>query len=276
MSGHGAETQLVLGDEASYDRELAAGNVSIRTLRGPDRTGPNEDAAAVIAVDDDSIVLAVADGVGGSPAGCEASTAIVETLSRGVESMAPETSLREAIIESVEQANMAILRSGTRSASTVVVAEISGRQLRCYHVGDSELFVVGQRGRRKHSIIPHSPTGFAVEAGLLDEAEAIWHDQRHIIFNVVGAPGMRVDISTAIDLAPLDTVLLCSDGVTDNLYVEEILNLIRVGPLDEVADQLMAAARARMRSSVAAEPSKPDDVTIALYRRRTKKRRPSA
>jgi serine/threonine protein phosphatase PrpC len=276
MSSRATEARLVLGDAESHDLELAAGTVSVRTLRCPDRSGPNEDAAVVIEVDGDSLVLAVADGVGGSPAGCEASTEIVETLSRGLASMAPETSLREAIIESVEQANTAILHSGTRSASTVVVAEISAGQLRCYHVGDSELFVVGQRGRRKHSLIPHSPTGFAVEAGLLDEAEAIWHDQRHIIFNVVGAPGMRVDISTAIDLAPLDTVLLCSDGVTDNLYVEEILNLIRVGPLAQVADRLMAAVSARMHSRVAAEPCKPDDVTIALYRRRRETRERSA
>ena len=172
-----------------------------------------------------------------------------------------------AEIAAIEKANVRILESGKRSATTIVVAEISGGQLRCYHVGDSELIVCGQRGRIKQRIIPHSPTGFAVEAGLLDEQEAVQHEQRHIIFNVIGAPDMRVDVSTAIALAPFDTVLLTSDGVLDNLYVDEIVEIIRMGPLALAADRLLQATRARMEKQKGTEPSKPDDVTIVLYRR---------
>jgi len=271
MNRQVGDARLFLGDEESSDIELPNGIVAVRSLRGPDKPGPNEDAAAVIPVGDAALVLAVADGVGGSPAGCEASTTAVETLQRTLAAAADQP-LRGAILDAVEAANQAILTSGRRSATTLVVAEVSGEQLRCYHVGDSELIVTGQRGRIKQRIIPHSPTGFAIEAGLLDEDEAVWHEQRHVIFNVIGAPDMRVDISTAITLAPLDTVLLTSDGVLDNLYVDEIVELIRVGPLDRAADRLVAAARERMATRTGTNPSKPDDVTIILYRRRMRRR----
>ena len=258
---------LFFGNAESSDIELPQGRVAVRSLRGPEKSGPNEDAAAVIPVGDAGLVLAVADGVGGAPGGCDASTTAIETLQRAFATTEPGEPLRGAIMDAIEKANEAILESGRRSATTLVVAEIVGQQLRCYHIGDSELIVVGQRGRIKQRIIPHSPTGFAVEAGLLDEQEAVQHEQRHIIFNVIGSPDMRVDVSTAIRLAPCDTVLLTSDGVLDNLYVDEIVAIIRSGPLARAADRLLEAARARMEKRKGTEPSKPDDITIVLYRR---------
>jgi len=78
---------------------------------------------------------------------------------------------------------------------------------------------------------------------------------------------MRVDVSTAIALAPFDTVLLTSDGVLDNLYIDEIIEIIRMGPLARAADRLLEATRARMEKQKGTEPSKPDDATIVLYRR---------
>ena len=261
------QASLFFGDEESSDLVLARGQVAVRSLRGPDKAGPNEDASAVIPVGDDALVLAVADGVGGAPSGCEASSTAIETLQKALAARTDGEPLRDAIMDAIEKANLRILEVGKRSATTIVVAELSGTQLRCYHVGDSELIVCGQRGRIKQRIIPHSPTGFAVEAGLLDEQEAVQHEQRHIIFNVIGAPDMRVDVSTAIELAPFDTVLLTSDGVLDNLYIDEIVEIIRMGPLKRAADELLQAARARMEKQRGSEPSKPDDVTILLYRR---------
>lgn len=262
---------LFLGNEESCDLDLGHGTVAVRSLRGPDKDGPNEDAAALIPVGNDSIVLAVADGVGGLPGGSEASTLAVETLQRWLAKLSDGDGLREAILNAVEAANVKLVTAGKRAATTLVVAEITRRQLRCYHVGDSELIVVGQRGRIKQRIIAHSPTGFAVEAGLLDEEEAVQHEQRHVLFNVIGAPNMRVDISSSIELALRDTVLLTSDGVLDNLYVDEIVEIIRAGPLPRAADRLIEATRERMANSKGTEPSKPDDATIVLYRRRRRR-----
>jgi serine/threonine protein phosphatase PrpC len=272
MRSSGEHIELFLGDQesATANHALPLGEVCVRSLRSPDKSTPNEDAAAVIQVGSDSLVLAVADGVGGTPAGREASNAAVQTLSRVLESVrSEEQPLKPAILDAVEEANKAVLGLARGAATTLVVAQLTAANLRCYHVGDSELLAVGQRGRIKQRVVPHSPTGFAVEAGLLDENEAVQHDQRHVLFNVIGSPDMRVEIGPALQLAVRDTVLLASDGLFDNLYIDEIVDSIRTGPLSEAADRLIVRTRARMNGEGKADqPCKPDDLTIVLFRPR--------
>jgi protein phosphatase len=277
VSALGDHVQLYLGDHnmVHADHDLPHGAVCVRSLRSPDKSTPNEDAAAVIQIGADSLVLAVADGVGGTPAGREASNAAVQTLCR-VLAEQPRTdealTLRPMILDAVEEANKAVLAIARGAATTLVVAELVSTRLRSYHVGDSELVTVGQRGRVKARVVPHSPTGFAVEAGLLDENEAVQHDQRHVLFNVIGTQDMRVEIGPALELAPRDTVLLASDGLFDNLFFDEIVEIIRSGPLPAAADRLVAAARGRMAGDGAdGRPCKPDDLTIVLFRRHAKK-----
>ena len=270
MSANGERVQLFLGERVreQADRSLTHGDVCVRSIRSPDKQTDNEDSAAIIQLGDDSLVLAVADGVGGSVAGREASNATVRTLSRVLTKLSDETSqLRPTILDAVEEANKTVLGLARGAATTLVVAQLDATRLRSYHVGDSELVAVGQRGRIKQRVVPHSPTGFAVEAGLLDENEAVQHDQRHVLFNVVGSSEMRVEVGPALQLAVRDTVLLASDGLFDNLYIDEIVDTIRSGPLTAAADRLVARVQARMQGEGAADqPCKPDDLTIVLFR----------
>jgi PPM family protein phosphatase len=270
MSAARENVQLFLGEHEheQADRSLPHGEVCVRSLRSPDKKTDNEDSAAIIQLGDDSLVLAVADGVGGSVAGREASNAAVRTLSRVLTKRPEETpQLRPAILDAVEAANKTVLGLARGAATTLVVAQLDATRLRSYHVGDSELLAVGQRGRIKQRVVPHSPTGFAVEAGLLDEDDAVQHDQRHVLFNVVGSSDMRVEVGPALQLAVRDTVLLASDGLFDNLYIDEIVETIRSGPLTAVADRLVARVQARMQGADAKDqPCKPDDLTVVLFR----------
>jgi serine/threonine protein phosphatase PrpC len=270
MSAAGERVHLFLGEHerAQADVSLPHGEVCVRSIRSPDKQTDNEDSAAVIQLGDDSLVLAVADGVGGSVAGREASNTTMRTLSRVLTKLPDETpQLRPAILDAVEEANKAVLGLARGAATTLVVAQLDATRLRSYHVGDSELVAVGQRGRIKQRVVPHSPTGFAVEAGLLDENEAVQHDQRHVLFNVIGSTDMRVEVGPALQLAERDTVLLASDGLFDNLYIDEIVDTIRSGPLTAAADRLVERVQARMQGADAADqPCKPDDLTIVLFR----------
>jgi serine/threonine protein phosphatase PrpC len=266
---------LFLSDEERADRDFPQGTVCVRSRKSPEKATPNEDAAAVIPVGRQGLVLAVADGVGGTPAGREASHQAMRCLSEALALDDVEVDrLRTAILDAFDHANREILALGRGAATTLVAAEIVSGQMRSYHVGDSELIAVGQRGMIKSRVVPHSPTGFAVEAGLLDEDEAVRHDQRHILFNVIGAQDMRVEMGGSLKLATRDTVLLASDGLLDNLFVDEIVETVRKGPLAKAADRLMEMASARMRDSDSKKPSKPDDLTIVLYRPRAPKRKP--
>jgi serine/threonine protein phosphatase PrpC len=149
-----------------------------------------------------------------------------------------------------------------------VLVEIRDRVVRPYHVGDSAILLVGQRGKLKFQTIAHSPIGYAVEAGLIDEKDAIHHDQRHVISNVIGSSEMRIEIGPAIQMAARDTLVLASDGLLDNLLPAEIVDLVRTGPLDKAVDQLVATATARMNAEGGSAPSKPDDLTVIAFRPR--------
>lgn len=262
---------LYLGEPAHLggSHDLATGIVEVRCLRSPDKETPNEDSAVVIPLSDDTLVLAVADGVGGARAGREASNIAVTTLQERL--IAPglaERGLRATVLDALEEANAAVMALNLGAATTLAVAEICGNEVRSYHVGDSEVLSVGQRGRLKLQVTPHSPTGFAVEAGILDADEALHHVQRHILSNVIGAEDMRIEVGAAVRLAQRDTVLLASDGLLDNLRLDEMVEVIRKGPLADAADRLVELAGHRMAGGDLDEPSKPDDLTIVLYRPR--------
>jgi serine/threonine protein phosphatase PrpC len=128
------------------------------------------------------------------------------------------------------------------------------------------ILLIGQRGRLKLQTVAHSPVGFAVEAGLLDEDKAMHHAQRHLVSNVLGAPDMRIEVGSQRRIAPRDTLVLASDGLSDNLRTDEIVALLRTGPLDAACDRLAELARARMYAPSDGEPSKPDDLTFVAFR----------
>jgi serine/threonine protein phosphatase PrpC len=175
-------------------------------------------------------------------------------------------SLREAILLGFDEANRAVAALGVGAATTLAVVRIEEGTVRSYHAGDSLVLVVGQRGRRKHETIAHSPVGYAVHAGVLDEVEAMHHEERHLVSNMVGLPDMRVEMSAVVPLGAHDTVLLASDGLSDNLHVDEIVELIRKGPIEEAARKLAEAGTRRMNAESGALPSKPDDLSFALFR----------
>lgn len=245
---------------------FAGGEATAYSARSPFKMTVNEDALALIPVGERSGILVIADGLGGLPAGEMAARVAVATLQRAAATIEDGASLREVILDGIERANAEIIALGTGCATTLAVVELQGRMMRSYHVGDSLILLVGQRGRLKFQSVSHSPVGYAVEAGLLDEAEAVHHEARNVVSNVLGSPEMRIDIGPALTLAPRDTLLLASDGLPDNLYIDEITARIKAGPLRPAAEGLAAECRARMERPQPERPSHPDDLSVILYR----------
>jgi serine/threonine protein phosphatase PrpC len=92
------------------------------------------------------------------------------------------------------------------------------------------------------------------------------HEDRHVISNMLGTPDMRIELGSTLELAPRDTLLLATDGLFDNLHVEEIVELSRKGPMPKVAAALADRAGCRMTRPEPGVPSKPDDLTFVLFR----------
>ena len=110
---------------APRQHALAGANVVVFTRRAPYKESPNEDASALIATADGAFVLAVADGLGGLPSGAAAAALAVDVLAEHVGN-AGTHKLREAILDSIEQANRKILELGSGAATTLAVVEIRG------------------------------------------------------------------------------------------------------------------------------------------------------
>lgn len=250
-----------------WHKPFLGGQLVLFTARSPDKETSNEDAAGAFAVDNNNGLLVVADGLGGLPMGKDASGTAIRALDRALHRCGDNgTSMRDCVLNGIEAANKEIMEQGAGSATTLAAVEVSDHTIRPYHIGDSMILVCGQRGKMKFQTISHSPVGYAVESGMLDEHEAMHHEERHIVSNFIGGSEMRIEIGPALELAPRDTLLIASDGLSDNIHVNEIIELVRKGPLVYAVKQLVRICHERMKYPDATQPSKPDDLTILLYR----------
>jgi len=245
--------------------ELARGTAAVFSTRSPADKGENEDAAALIPCAGGAGVLAVADGLGGLPGGAHAARAALEALAATLAAEAAR-GLRESLLLGFEQANRAVLDLGLGSATTLSVCALELPRARTYHAGDSPVLVIGGKGELLLETIAHSPVGYAVEAGLLDPEEALHHEARHLVSNILGSDEMRVEMGAALELSSHDTVVLASDGLVDNLHLHEIAEIVRTGPIDDAVETLVAQTLHRMGTIEEDLPSKPDDLTIIVFR----------
>jgi serine/threonine protein phosphatase PrpC len=246
---------------------IAGGVAAVCSIRAPGKPTSNEDSVCLVPVGEGAALLAVADGVGGQRGGQRASGLALRCLAEAaVAAGAAGAGLRSAVLDGFERANQAVQALGFGAATTLAVAAVGEGGVRTYHVGDSSVLVVGQRGQVKLETVAHSPVGFAVEAGMIGVEEAMHHEERHVVSNVLGAPDMRIEVGSTLRLAARDTVLVASDGLLDNLHRAEIVARIRRGPLESAARCLADDARRRMLAPAVGEPSKPDDLSFVLFR----------
>ncbi|TWU36161.1 PP2C family protein-serine/threonine phosphatase [Novipirellula artificiosorum] len=246
---------------------LTSGQVVAFARRCPGKVEPNDDSAVVLQTASGALVMAVADGVGGCPLGYKASAIAVHSIAEFVLAADPECDLRPAILDGIERANRDILDLGVGAATTLSVVEIADSKARAYTVGDSMAMIIGQRGTLKWKSTSHSPVGYAVESGMLDEEAAMTHDERHVVSNLVGSNTMHIGVGPTRPLAARDRVILASDGLFDNLHVGEVIGLIKNGkPMDRMKT-LAQLTDERMAGQYAELPGKPDDLTVLLYSR---------
>lgn len=243
--------------------DLPNGEAVAFTRKAPDKKRDNEDSLAIIELSSKHCVLAVADGLGGLPKGAAASKLLVDDLVSGL-----SNGRDDEIEKIVHKCNKSLIDDDAGNATTLSVAEIHDDTLLTYQVGDSSVWVISQQGKPKYCSPVHSPVGEAVAAGKLSEIDALLHGERNLVSNVIGSTEMYVDVSDEILLAARDTVLVASDGLFDNLFENEIIEIVRKGPLLESAQDLMDQASERMHQwpPSAKTPAHPDDLTFILYR----------
>ncbi len=261
-------SHLLINEQIDLARsiEFAGGTAVYLTRRDPHKQTSNEDAIALLSVNETAGVLAIADGCGGQANGQLASQLAVESLAESLDRCENPTNLRAPILDGFEAAIRRVRELGTGAATTLIAVEINAGVIRTFHVGDSQALLVGSRGKIKLQTQSHSPVGYAVEAGMLSEKAALEHEDRHLVSNVIGSTDSHIDMGLPRSLAKQDTLLIGSDGLFDNLRLDEIVQLIRKGPLQRSIAALATIVEQRMASPSASQPSKPDDLSIVIFR----------
>lgn len=244
--------------------EHPLGEVAVRLASGPNRPPgrAGEDAAAVLDCGSGTLLLAVADGMGGQRGGARASKVAVEVLA---ERLAEGTAAPADVVDAFDEAQVRTRASRGAGATTLVVTLITPEGVRMFNVGDSESILLTPRGKVKMRTTVQSPVGYLVAAGALSPDDALLHEYRHLLSSAVGIEAMRLEVCPRVAFGKKDTLVLGSDGMFDNVFEHELLAITRNRSLDAAADELATLVEARMRRG-AGPPSKPDDMSFMLFR----------
>ena len=171
----------------------------------------------------------VADGMGGHKAGDYASR---YTIERVVASVSRNTGEEPIAImkEAINKANELLVAESREDESksgmgtTLVIGTIIGNKLFVANIGDSRLYVVGQNMRqitRDHSLVDEM-----VRLGEINADEARVHPDKNIITRAVGTSDHVEADFFEVEITADDTILLCTDGLTNMVDDSTILECI--------------------------------------------------
>jgi serine/threonine protein phosphatase PrpC len=221
-------------------------------------------------------LFAVADGMGGAQAGEVASQLAASAVEGGDSDGIQGVDRIDALIQ---EANRRIFDrastdpSASGMGTTMTVALVEGMTVAIGHVGDSRAYVVRDE-QMEQLTEDHSLVNELLKSGRLSEEEAQIHPQRSVITRAVGTdPDVDVDGFT-IETEDGDVFLICSDGLTDMVEDEEILEVVHQhrDDLDKAVKGLVAAANrgggednitaVAFRISAEAQPNLEDTVAM--------------
>ncbi|MCB0422706.1 MAG: serine/threonine-protein phosphatase [Bdellovibrionales bacterium] len=215
------------------------GQINLLSRPAPSEKRVNEDACGVRYIQD-TLVLVVADGLGGHKNGHLASEIVVKNLLSNWQKNEDVT--MESMMTKVEESHKLIKDLKAGSGSTVVVALVYKNTVRFLSVGDSRGFLISGHRNFKYKTLEQSPTGLAVESGFLEAGEALEHEDSHLVLSALGHDPLRMEVTGPIELSDRDFVLLASDGLTSNLIPEDFAEHLSIqenlSPLDEIAEKV--------------------------------------
>ena len=246
-------------------------NVEAQTHAG--MTGKNNEdryavASFVLGEDDRTPVIfaVLADGIGGHRAG-EVAAELAVNHAMQVVAKSDARNIRKTIEQAVTEASDAIAAHSASNenlkgmGATCAIAWIIGDKLYTAYVGDSRIYLM-RAGRIQQLTVDHSWVQEAIEKGLLTPEMAREHPNVHVIRRYLGSPeppepdfrlkvfdgegDQQAEANQGMQLLPDDVLLLCSDGLTDLVWNDEILETVRTrANIKEAARALIDLANSR-------------------------------
>mgnify|MGYP000844604146 CR=1 FL=1 len=211
------------------------------------------------------IILAVADGLGGHNAGEIASSTLVKEIKDKFENtniIDEERIQEQEVIEIIKEINKIIYEMGSndvnlsKMGTTLCLSIIANQQVHIFHVGDSRAYIINEKEilqlTRDHSLVEQ-----LISQGEISREEAETYPNKNVITRAIGTDEeIEVDYYQC-ELKKGDTILLCTDGLTNEVEAEEIKDIINKHNCEEAVEVLVQKAN---------EYGGHDNITVIVYK----------
>ena len=205
----------------------------------------NEDSVTIVKNLSGEHLMMVADGMGGHRAGEIASSMVVTHLGSRFSNLSTIGTKFDAVNwlnENINTINTNILKyteenpESTGMGTTIVLALLTNDFLIFGNLGDSSGFVF--KNKKLHKITKdHTLVNLLVETGEIAPEEAKNHPKKNVLMTALGTETKQVldifDVDTNVD-----AIMLCSDGLTNMLTVEQIEKVLNDDEL-KIEDKLI-------------------------------------
>jgi len=216
---------------------------------GTDRPN-NEDACGHFIEGPQTVLFAVADGIGGYEGGEVASRMAVDITVEAYRESPAAWGAAKRLQRAVQRANIEIHNRAIavpelrRMGTTLTAVVVDAGMLNAAHVGDCRLYLA-RGGRISQISKDHTVVAERVRMGLLSAARARDHPERSVLNRSLGRELIVAVDRISIPLVQGDRVLLCSDGLHNVLEEPELEHLLRPASAEAACKALIEAANGR-------------------------------
>ena len=193
----------------------------------------------------------VCDGMGGANGGNIASESAAKTiadkLNFGYHQAMNDNSIKHLIVSAIEAANATVFSKSRNDDSlkgmgtTVVLAIIKNDALYIAHVGDSRIYIVTNESITQLTN-DHSVVQLMIVRGELSAEEAKDHPQKNVITRALGVEPQVIVDTDFLEIKKDNTLLLCTDGLSNFVSDETILEVVKNNEISNVCETLVDLA----------------------------------
>lgn len=195
-------------------------------------------------------LFVVADGMGGAKAGEYASGYTIKELVRQIRNDRHRKELQAIILRAIDTANALLFKTAKKDpdlngcGTTLVCAMINEGVLYVSNVGDSRLYVISDHIEQITQ--DHSYVEEMVKQGRMVRGSRDYISNKNIITRAIGIGKVVQTDSFEIELKGNETILLCTDGLSNMLDDEDIYRIVKEsGSIDSAAKTLISTANER-------------------------------
>lgn len=195
----------------------------------------NEDSGGIFYNRDGIFLAIIADGMGGHQAGDVASqmaaAQIQEKWEKSAELFTPDE-MESWLTGSILDVNKALFEHASENeacqgmGTTIVITVCTKEFITVAHVGDSRCYIANEHGF-KQLTEDHSLVNALVKSGQISKEDAQHHPRKNVVLKAVGTEEQVESEIRSMEWELGDTLLLCSDGLTDKLTDDKLFELLQ-------------------------------------------------